>query len=95
MKFDFSLVNRSPNIIEANELLKNNITLSFEDFYTTYSMYLGKDAEELFKNIVPSDPASSMVKCVRLVRNILLKAWENGEKRLAGVEGVSNSLTTY
>jgi hypothetical protein len=95
LKFDFSSVNRSPNIIEANELLKDTIALSFESFYTTYSTYLGEDANKLFKNIAPGNPARSVVKCVECVQDVLSKAWKSGDKRLSGVEGVSNSLPTY
>ena len=74
LKFDFSQVLRSPNLNETNEKLNGNITQSFEDFYTTYSTYLGENEEELYKNIVPGDPARSMVKCVKWIRNVLSKA---------------------
>jgi hypothetical protein len=95
LKFDFSPVNRSSNIIEENELLKDTIALSFKSFYTTYSTYLGKDANELFKNIALRYPTRSLVKCVEWVQDVISKARKSGDKRLAGVEGVSNSLSTY
>jgi hypothetical protein len=92
LKFDFSKVVRSPNLNETNESLKGNITQSFERFYKTYSRLSGKDKEELYKNIVPGNPARSMEKCVEWVQDVLLEAQENRGKQLAGVEGVSNSL---
>ena len=62
LKFDFSAVNHSPNLIKTNESLKASITQLCEKLYITYSTYLGEDEEELFKNIVPGDPACSVVK---------------------------------
>ena len=92
LKFDFSPVNRSPNIDEVDQYLKKNIATSFRTFYKTYSIYLDEnaDADKLFKNIDPRNPASSLVNCTELVHDVISKARERGEERLAGIQGVSN-----
>jgi hypothetical protein len=40
LKFDFSTINRSTNIEDANTFLKTNIANSLRLFYKTYSPYL-------------------------------------------------------
>ena len=45
LRLDFSSVNISPSIDEANLFLKDTIAESFETFYETYTTYLGEDAE--------------------------------------------------
>ena len=84
LKFDFSSVNRSPDIGEANRSLKDTMAGSFRDFYRTYSAYLGGDKKELLKNIVLGNPADSLHRCVGLVQDAI----SSGEERLAGIQGV-------
>jgi hypothetical protein len=92
LKFDFSKVDRSPNLIETNESLKENMARSFQNFYTTYAMYLGEDANKLFENINPRNPAISLEACTGLVLQVLSNARKTRDKQLSSVQGVSNSL---
>ena len=87
LKFDFSTVNRCPNIVKADERLKDAMDNSFTDFYTTYATFFGEDTTKLFANIIHDNPTHSLKNCTRLVQNTLSKARENGEehKRLAEV----------
>lgn len=88
LKVDFSLVNRSPNIAKAHQSLQDTIADSFWAFYKTYSTYLGKDEKELLENIAPENPARSLRRCVDLVQEVISKARDGGEERLAGIQGV-------
>lgn len=92
LKFDFSSANRSPDVNEANRSLKACISWYIKTFYTTYATYLDKDESELSKNIDPEDPATSLGLCVELVNNLLVKAREQGDERLAQVQGVRIDL---
>jgi hypothetical protein len=88
LKFDFSTINRSPNIAEANQMLINSLNSSFEEFYNTYAIYLGGKVTDLYGNIDSKDPNLSLKRCTRLVRDALSRAREQGNKQLAGVQGV-------
>ena len=88
MSFDFSTINRSTNVDRANRSLEKAITDSVWSFYRTYSAYLGGDENELLKNIDDEEPARTLKRCVKLVQNVISKAWESGEEPLASVQGV-------
>jgi len=95
LKFDFSSINRSPNVDAADQFLKDNLTASIKTFYETYSRYLGGDVDKLLKNINYTNPNISLLNCIQLVRNVISKAKESREEQLAGIRGVSNSLLSY
>ena len=88
LKFDFSRVNRSPDIDKAHRSLERTIASSFRTFYETYSTYLGGDEEKLLKNIVLEDPAENLLRCVSLVQKAISKLRDSGKERLAGIQGV-------
>ena len=83
LKFDFSPINCSPNFEQADRALKARITNSLKKFYITYAMYW--DVDELSKNIDPENPAESLWACVEAVNDLLRKARERDDKRLAGI----------
>jgi hypothetical protein len=92
LKFDFSPVNRNPNILEADRALKLRIANSLIEFYDTYAMYWpywGRDVDELIKKIDLENPAESSLACVRSVARLLKNAREKGDRRLADIQGVS------
>jgi len=88
LKFDFSVVNRNPNLEQADRSLKGIMTDCIENFYATYSRYLG-DASKLSTNINPEDPAQSLQKCVNLIRN---KLADSEDDPLADIRGVGYNL---
>jgi hypothetical protein len=85
LKFDFSLSDYSSNIEEAGHFLKDSISQSLETFYETYSTYLGEDANELCKNLIPEKPVYNLRRCVRLVQKVLSK---KRNEQLASVQGI-------
>jgi len=88
LTFNFSTVNRSPNLEQADRSLKHSLALSIESFYQRYSIYWGGDVSELSNLIDPEDPALSLQKCARWVNKLLETAQESGDRRLANVQGV-------
>ena len=87
LKFDFSRVNRSPDIDQAHRSLERTIASSFRAFYETYSTYLGVDEEELLKNIVLEDPAESLLHCVSLVQKAISKLRDSGQSDWLAFKG--------
>jgi hypothetical protein len=79
LKFDFSCVNRSPDIDNALQSLNRTMAGSFKEFYKTYSTYLGGDEEKLLKLIVLERPAESLRRCVRLVQKAISEGRDSGE----------------
>lgn len=92
LKFDFSRVNRSPDIDKAHRSLERTIASSFRAFYETYSTYLGVGEEELLHNIILEDPAESLLHCVRVVQKAISKLQYSGKDRLASTQGVRIEL---
>jgi len=88
LKFDFSTINRSPNIMEANQGLKKSLNFSFEEFYDTYATYLGRNVTDLYGNIDSEAPNLSLEKCTLLVQDAISQAQKQGNKQLASVQGV-------
>jgi hypothetical protein len=95
LKFDFSATERSSNHVEAGQFLKDNINRSLRTFYKTYSAYLGKDANELSRNINPESPVDNLNRCVKLVKDALSNGPKNGHKQLAGVQGIYLLVDEY
>jgi len=85
LKFDFSAADRSPDVTEADQLLKTMIADDLKQFCKNYAMYLGGDAPKI---ILPNAPAASISRCVRLASEVLEDARRRGDKALADVRGV-------
>jgi hypothetical protein len=92
LKFDFSLGDRSSNVEEAGQFLKDSINQSLETFYETYSTYLGEDANKLCKSLIPEKPVYNLRRCVRLVQKVLSK---KGNEQLASVQGIYLLVDEY
>ena len=82
LKFDFSTVDRSPDVNIAARNLKMSISQTFEEFYNTYVTYLCEDAKTL---IDPDSPVLSLRRCVERVKSAIQK---RGDEALAGIQGV-------
>jgi hypothetical protein len=65
------MTDRSSNVAKAGQAFNDNINRSLRKFYSTYSKYLGEDADKLSRNIDPAKPVDNLVSCVALVRKIL------------------------
>lgn len=88
LAFDFSKVNRSPDLKTAEDSLGGMINNAVEAFYKTYAPYLGhKASEELIKeNRSSSDPVKSLGAAVNLVQEVLNTVTEKDDP-LNGVKG--------
>jgi len=86
--FDFSEITASLNIEEATQNLIDGINSSFTTFYKTYASYLGGNITDLLGQVNPQYPADSLKNCTWLVRDVLSKAQDRGDKQLTGVQGV-------
>jgi len=51
LKFDFSTIQASPDLAEANRRLIVALNSSFQDFYEKYATYLDDDVTSLCGNI--------------------------------------------
>lgn len=87
-KMDFSTLNRSPNIVEAKEELKQFLNLSFERFYNTYATYLGRNVTDLCGKINDKSPNANLERFIWLVQDAIAQARKRGNKQLTGVQGV-------
>ena len=95
LKFDFSPIQASPDLAEANRNLIKSLNFSFEDFYETYATYLDDDAASLCGNIDSEDPSISLRKCNRLVQRALSRARKQENEQLAGVQGIYLLVDEY
>ena len=89
LKFDFSTVERSPNVDATAQHLKICISQTFKEFYNTYVTYLGEDAKTL---IDPDSPALSLRQCVGRVNSAIQKS---GDESLTGIQGVRTDCPPY
>ncbi|KAG0196105.1 hypothetical protein BGX28_000135, partial [Mortierella sp. GBA30] len=89
LAFDFSKVNRSPNLETAEESLGGMINNTVETFYRVYAPYLGKaTGKQLTDELIsPSDPVRSLGRCVTLVQEALNAVMETDDP-LYGVKGI-------
>ena len=83
------------NVKEAGQCLKDSIADSLLDFYHTYSMYLGEDADKLSRNIDPKKPVQNLKHCVQLVRKTLSNGPKKRHEQLAGVQGIYLLVDEY
>ncbi|KAF9351659.1 hypothetical protein BGX26_010372 [Mortierella sp. AD094] len=92
LTFDFSQVNRSPDLGAAENSLNDMVNGDIEAFYRTYAPYLGESPSDqlIHENISSSDPLKSLGRCVSFVRKALNSVIEIHDP-LYGVKGVSAS----
>ncbi|KAF9343657.1 hypothetical protein BGX34_006514, partial [Mortierella sp. NVP85] len=88
MSFDFSAIDRSPDLEVARKSLSGMIVNSIKAFYTTYGPYLGdKSSDQLIERNVTEDPIESLGACVTLVEAALNLVMDL-EDPLFGVKGI-------
>ncbi|KAK5822985.1 hypothetical protein F5H01DRAFT_401412 [Linnemannia elongata] len=88
LTFDFSAVNRSPDVKTAEDSLNAMIHSAIGNFYRIYAQYLGEATSEqlIAKNIDPSGAVGSLSGCVNLVTETLGAVREMDDP-LYGVKG--------
>ena len=96
LTFDFSAVNRSPDVKTPEESLNAMINNAIRDFFRTYAQYLGEVTSEqlIAKNINPSGSIGSLSGCVNLVKETLDAVREMNDP-LYGVKGVSANTVLF
>ena len=96
LKFDFSVVNCSPDLNEAAKSLANSIIGRLEYFYHVNSKYLGGHASQLIReNIDQQNPIGSLKRLVMLF-NLAIKdavKSKDAEHPLANVKGVGDRFS--
>ncbi|KIX08774.1 uncharacterized protein Z518_03431 [Rhinocladiella mackenziei CBS 650.93] len=90
LKFDFSIINASPDLTEANKALVKSLNWAIEDFYDQYAAYLGGNFTDLCQLIDSEDPNSSLENCAMVVRNAIEQ-----DDRLAGIERIYVLVDEY
>ena len=93
LKFDFSIIESSPDLAEANRNLIRALNSSFRDFYQTYATYLDEDVTSLYGNIDSQSPIESLRNCNRLVQRALSLARKK-TRNLTVFKGSTCSLTS-
>ena len=91
LKFDFSRVDRKPDLNEAAKRLTKTIIRRLEEFYHANSKYLGRTSDQLIReNIDLQDPIDSLDRLVMLVNRAIKDAakTKDAEHPLANVKGV-------
>ena len=91
LKFDFSVVDRSPDLNEAAKSLTKTIIRKLEEFYLVNSKYLGRTSDQLIReNIDQQNPIGSLDRLVMLVNFAIKDAvkGKDAEHPLANVKGV-------
>jgi hypothetical protein len=95
LKFDFSSIQASPDLAEANQNLIVALNSSFEDFYEKYATYLDDNVTSLCGNIDSKRPHVILQKCNRLVQHALSRARKEKNEQLAGIEGIYLLVDEY
>jgi len=95
LRFDFSTIQASPDLAEANRNLIVALNSSFRNFYQTYATYLDEDVTSLYGNIDRQSPSESLRNCNLLVQNALSLAREEDNEQLAGVQGIYLLVDEY
>jgi Predicted AAA-ATPase len=93
LRFDFSTIQASPDLAEANENLIVALNSSFQKFYKTYAAYLGEDFTSLCGNIDSKRPSESLRNCNELVQAALSREEDNEE--LDDVRGIYLLVDEY
>ncbi|KAF9176761.1 hypothetical protein BGZ50_009714 [Haplosporangium sp. Z 11] len=88
LAFDFSAVNRSPDVEVAEASLNSMLNSAIRAFYMTYATYLGTaTSDQLIERRVSPSAVESLADCVNLVKHAL-DAVREGEDPLYGVKGI-------
>ena len=95
LRFDFSTTNANPDLAEANKALIRSLNSSFENFYETYTTYLGEDVTGPCGNISNDEPSLSLEYCARWVQHVLSRAKKQENEQLAGVQGIYLLVDEY
>lgn len=93
LRFDFSGIERNPDLNATARKFASVIVDGLKDFYTQYHSYWGVPAGKLvFDKVNIENPVNSLRQLVKLVNETLSKVQENGDEShpLASVKGVSN-----
>ncbi|KIX05369.1 uncharacterized protein Z518_06241 [Rhinocladiella mackenziei CBS 650.93] len=90
LTFDFSEVNASPDLTEANKALMTSLNGAIKDFYNQYAVYLGGNFTDLCQHIDSENPNSSLKNCAMVVRNAIEQ-----DDRLAGIERIYVLVDEY
>ncbi|KAI9856984.1 MAG: hypothetical protein M1813_008700 [Trichoglossum hirsutum] len=88
LKFDFSRVNRCPDVKSVDRAFKAEIYESLKEFCRTYAKYLGEDA---LGAIDRDEPEASLRRCIWLANEVITR----GDKRIAGVKGIYFLVDEY
>jgi Predicted AAA-ATPase len=97
LRFDFSTIPGSPDLVKADRNLIKSLNFSFEVFYETYAKYLGEgeDFTSLCGNIDSESISLSLQNCNRLVQRAISRAREQGNEQLAGIQGIYLLVDEY
>ncbi|RPB19297.1 DUF1703-domain-containing protein [Terfezia boudieri ATCC MYA-4762] len=90
LKFDFSQINPSPDLPEANEELIAFLNHTIEGFYRKYAAYLGGNFTDLCQNVDNRRPNLSLRWCTNSVQYAIQQ-----DERLAGIEGIYILVDEY
>jgi hypothetical protein len=90
LNFDFSKINPSPDLTDADEALVGFLNYSLETFYGRYTAYLGGNSTGLCPKIDSKDPINSLEECALSVRDAIRR-----DGRLAGIEGIYVLVDEY
>lgn len=91
LKFDFSIVDRCPDLDKAAGGLAEYINQTVLEFYEKYGEYLGRSADQLIsENMNSMYPINNLGKLVRTVDKAIKKAIRSGDEKhpLANLKGV-------
>ncbi|KAK3809463.1 MAG: hypothetical protein J3Q66DRAFT_405465 [Benniella sp.] len=90
VSFDFSAIERYPDLNIARNNPSRRILRNFKAFYRSYAPLLGDTSAELIRNNVVKEPLDSLANCVDLIEEVLISV-NSVTKRdapLSGIKGV-------
>ncbi|KAF9343265.1 hypothetical protein BGX34_007009, partial [Mortierella sp. NVP85] len=88
MPFDFSVIDRSPDLDIARNSLNDMLNSAIRAFYMTYAPYLGTAAShQLIEDRVSPSALASLADCVNLVQETLNSVRDKDDP-LFGVKGI-------
>ncbi|KAF8432803.1 hypothetical protein BGX38DRAFT_1146330 [Terfezia claveryi] len=90
LKFDFSQIDASSDLPEAEKNLTDFLNYSIKQFYRKYAAYLGGNFTDLCQKIDDKNPNASLRWCTDLVRYAIQQ-----DERLSGIEGIYVLVDEY